>query len=163
MLNLSRFARFSWGKIWFGGFAPCKRFDILQLCISKNPPVSKKMWTYQSIHQGEACRDKVWKLHQPQKSTSAEMEVMYGDEWGYLLIPMETVSPFPNTVNLWVGKSGSRLFLLLKAEKYLILWFLLQGQIFWIPSFPTKNNEEHQIIPQQYPLNSKICIFLCCA
>ena len=25
--------RFSWGKIWFGRFAPCKRFDILQLCM----------------------------------------------------------------------------------------------------------------------------------
>ena len=32
MLNLSRFTRFSWGKIQFGRFAPCKRFDISQLC-----------------------------------------------------------------------------------------------------------------------------------
>ena len=24
---------FSSGKIWFEGFAPCKRFDILQLCL----------------------------------------------------------------------------------------------------------------------------------
>ena len=31
MLNLSRFTRFSWGKIQFGRFARCKRFDISQL------------------------------------------------------------------------------------------------------------------------------------
>ena len=32
MLNLLRLTRFSWGKIWFGKFDPCKRIDILQLC-----------------------------------------------------------------------------------------------------------------------------------
>ena len=31
MLNLSRFTRLTWGKIWLGRFAPCKRFDISQL------------------------------------------------------------------------------------------------------------------------------------
>ena len=30
---MSRFTRFSWGKIQFGRFAPCKRFDISQLCL----------------------------------------------------------------------------------------------------------------------------------
>ena len=29
---MSRFTRFSLGKIWFYEFGPCKRFDILQLC-----------------------------------------------------------------------------------------------------------------------------------
>ena len=28
MLNLSRFTRFSWGKIWFGRFAPCNRNSV---------------------------------------------------------------------------------------------------------------------------------------
>ena len=35
MLNLLQFARLSWGKIRFGRFAPCKRFDISQLCVNK--------------------------------------------------------------------------------------------------------------------------------
>ena len=30
--KLSLFTRFSWGKIQFKGFAPCKRIDISQLC-----------------------------------------------------------------------------------------------------------------------------------
>ena len=30
---MSRFTRFSWGKIWFDDIGPCKRFDILQLWI----------------------------------------------------------------------------------------------------------------------------------
>ena len=29
---MSRFTRFSRGKIWFDDIGPCKRFDILQLC-----------------------------------------------------------------------------------------------------------------------------------
>ena len=32
---MSRFTRFSRGKIWFVDIGPCKRFDIFQLC--KNP------------------------------------------------------------------------------------------------------------------------------
>ena len=36
VLNLSRFTRFSWGKIWYGRFAPCKRFDISQLWLASN-------------------------------------------------------------------------------------------------------------------------------
>ena len=31
-----QFTRFSWGKIWFGDFALCKRIDILQLCQYRN-------------------------------------------------------------------------------------------------------------------------------
>ena len=31
--NMSRFTRFSRGKIWFGNIVPCKRFDIFQLCL----------------------------------------------------------------------------------------------------------------------------------
>ena len=31
--KLPRFTRFSSGKVWFNGFAPCKRIDILQLWI----------------------------------------------------------------------------------------------------------------------------------
>ena len=30
--KLLQFTRFSWCKIWFEGFASCKRIDILQLC-----------------------------------------------------------------------------------------------------------------------------------
>ena len=30
---MSRFTRFSWGKIWFVDIGPCKRFDIFQLCV----------------------------------------------------------------------------------------------------------------------------------
>ena len=30
---MSRFTRFSWGKIWFDDIGPCKRFDILQLWL----------------------------------------------------------------------------------------------------------------------------------
>ena len=30
--KLSQFRRFPSGKIWLGGFAPCKKIDILQLC-----------------------------------------------------------------------------------------------------------------------------------
>ena len=31
---MSRFTHFSRGKIWFGDIGPCKRFEILQLCVS---------------------------------------------------------------------------------------------------------------------------------
>ena len=31
---MSRFTRFSRDKIWFSDIGPCKRFDILQLCVS---------------------------------------------------------------------------------------------------------------------------------
>ena len=34
MLKMSRFMHFSRGKIWFDDIGPCKRFDILQLCVS---------------------------------------------------------------------------------------------------------------------------------
>ena len=30
---MSRFTRFSRGKIWFVNIGPCKRFDIFQLCL----------------------------------------------------------------------------------------------------------------------------------
>ena len=44
LLNLSRFTHFSWGKIWFRRFAPCKRFDISQLCGHLNIFVSKRCY-----------------------------------------------------------------------------------------------------------------------
>ena len=34
MLKMSRFTCFSRGKILFDNIGPCKRFDILQLCVS---------------------------------------------------------------------------------------------------------------------------------
>ena len=30
--KLLRFTHFSWGKIWFENFAPCKNIDIMQFC-----------------------------------------------------------------------------------------------------------------------------------
>ena len=33
---MSRFTRASRGKIWFDDFSPCKRFDILQLCLGRS-------------------------------------------------------------------------------------------------------------------------------
>ena len=44
--------RFSWGKIWFGRFAPCKRFDILQLCSSRI--MYRKMGDQWQTHQVRA-------------------------------------------------------------------------------------------------------------
>ena len=43
MLNLSRFIRFSLGKIWFGRFDLCKRFDILQFWTWAGAIASKKL------------------------------------------------------------------------------------------------------------------------
>ena len=34
--------RFSRGKIWFEDSGPCKRFDILQLCLDPHPPFGKR-------------------------------------------------------------------------------------------------------------------------
>ena len=33
--KMLRFTRFSQGKIWFADIGPCKRFDIFQLCTSR--------------------------------------------------------------------------------------------------------------------------------
>ena len=40
---MSRFTRFSWGKIWFVDIGPCKRFDIFQLCSCFNFPNSTQV------------------------------------------------------------------------------------------------------------------------
>ena len=37
VLKMSRFTRFSRGKIWFDDIGPCNRFDILQLCSLTYP------------------------------------------------------------------------------------------------------------------------------
>ena len=37
MLKMSRFTRFSRGKIWFVDIGPCKIFDIFQLCPKPGP------------------------------------------------------------------------------------------------------------------------------
>ena len=48
VLNLLRLTRFSRGKIRFGRFSLCKRFDISQLCLFrpclKLPPYELMMW-----------------------------------------------------------------------------------------------------------------------
>ena len=41
---MSRFTRFSRGIIWFDGFGPCERLDILQLWVSHGDGHKASLW-----------------------------------------------------------------------------------------------------------------------
>ena len=72
MLNLSWFTHVSWGKIWFGRFAPCKRFDILQLwelgCVGWE---KVKNWVSKGCNWSSHERPTIkgWTVDQPEIET----------------------------------------------------------------------------------------------
>ena len=57
MLNLSRFTRFSWGKILKERFALCKEIDISQLCIYYQIADTQKIYEYIILLQLKLFQD----------------------------------------------------------------------------------------------------------
>ena len=72
VLDLSRFTRFLGGKIWFERFAPCKRFDILQLwelgCVGWE---KVKNWVSKGCNWSSHERPTIkgWTVDQPEIET----------------------------------------------------------------------------------------------
>ena len=59
MQKLSRCTRFSLGKIWFEGFAPCKIFDISQLCVMRESGVCTRHCPDSSVRRPGAPHELV--------------------------------------------------------------------------------------------------------